>query len=75
MEPESFGKHFSSSFHNPISIEDRFLAAVRDGDVDFVEYVLSGCFGDKMMNATDRFDRTPLSVAVRSGKTSKCCEC
>ena len=53
---------------NAISQEERFHAAVRDGDVAFVETALEKKEELRLdINAPDRNQRPPLTVAIVQG--------
>ena len=58
-------------FENPIDAEEKFQAAVRDGDVGYVEDVLQHDKDCNLVNTKDRRGRTPLVIAITRGNMRK----
>ncbi len=59
-------------FQNPIAKEEKFHAAVRDGDVGYVEDVLTNDKNKKdFLNVQDKRGRTPLTIAIMRGNMRK----
>ena len=57
---------------NPISQEERFLTAVRDGDVSYVEQVLENKLETGLdINRSDRNGKSALTLAVLQGNLRK----
>ncbi len=64
-------------FMHPVTAAEKFQAAVRDCDVDYVRRALSktgqnggndpACF----INTKDEWNRTPFALGIRSGNLSK----
>ena len=59
-----------AQFFHPVTLAEKFLAAVRDGDFQYVRSVLLG-EGEEhipdIINTRDPWNRTPFTMAVRSG--------